>query len=240
MSAAVSAAAVSRLSDTNVTYIGDLAGRYTLSSREESTDGRVKVFACRARSISPQRAFLFAPVPGGVGERLALRFDELGILRANISRALDDGFVAEIDPNWVDIATLASRIDYLKQKRFKALADLRTHKRWVPRQSKSMLVLSGGRKLECFVIDVSASGVAVSADIVVEAGTPVAVGAILGRVVRSLELGFAVQFVQPQEPGKVEALLTTLDGERGAGVADALALAEAAAAKARERAAAKA
>jgi hypothetical protein len=150
---------------------------------------------------------LFAPVSGKVGERLAMRFDDLGILKAQISRNLDDGFVAEIDPAGLDIAALSARIAWLKQKRFRSLADLRAHKRWIPRQSKSTLELADDAKVDCFVIDVSASGAAISADIVVDVGTKLAVGAIPGRVVRKLELGYAVQFAEPQEPGQVEALL---------------------------------
>ena len=47
------------------------------------------------------------------------------------------------------------------------------------------------------MIDVSVSGAAVSAELQPEIGTPLAVGACIGRVVRHLANGFAVQFVEP-------------------------------------------
>lgn len=230
--ASATATTSQRSADTSARYIGDLLGCYTLSSREEGDDGRVKVFACRARSISAQRVVLNAPISGKVGERLAMRFDGLGILKATVARIVPDGFIADIDTTDVDVAALSSRIDWLKQKQLKALTDQREFKRWTPRQSKSTLVLAGNRKLDCLIIDVSVSGVAVSADVVVELGTPLAVGAILGRVVRKLEAGFAVQFVQTQDAELVESLLVTLEAGRRTAVTRALELAEAAAHKA--------
>jgi hypothetical protein len=59
----------------------------------------------------------------------------------------------------------------------------------------------------CFVIDMSPSGAAVSADVQPPVGTPLAVGACVGRVVRHLELGFAVQFVEQQPRDVLERLV---------------------------------
>lgn len=59
----------------------------------------------------------------------------------------------------------------------------------------------------CFIIDMSVSGVAISADVQPDVGTPPAVGACIGRVVRHLELGFAVKFVEDQDREHVERLV---------------------------------
>jgi hypothetical protein len=56
----------------------------------------------------------------------------------------------------------------------------------------------------CFVIDMSVSGAAVSADVQPEIGTPLAVGACIGRVVRLLPDGFAVKFVEQQSRNDFE------------------------------------
>ena len=67
-----------------------------------------------------------------------------------------------------------------------------------------------GTTVECLVKDVSASGVAVCADLVPQVGTPVAVGKVVGRVVRHFSDGYAVQFVQVQDPQTIEALIARL------------------------------
>ena len=82
--------------------------------------------------------------------------------------------------------------------------------RIIPRNPYSTLVLADGTTTECLVKDVSASGIAVSADIVPPIGTAVAVGKVVGRVVRHFEDGFAVQFAQLQELDTVEELIARL------------------------------
>ncbi len=61
--------------------------------------------------------------------------------------------------------------------------------------------------LECFVIDISASGAAVSADVVPDVGTILAIGQVPGKVVRHFAEGFAVKFKQTQRANLVEKLV---------------------------------
>ena len=77
----------------------------------------------------------------------------------------------------------------------------------MPRDPRSAVVLSGGEVLPCLVIDMSASGIAVSADYEPSLGEPLAVGRMVGRVVRRLEVGFAVQFIGSQDLEIVEELM---------------------------------
>jgi hypothetical protein len=53
----------------------------------------------------------------------------------------------------------------------------------------------------------SVSGIAVSADVQPQIGTPLAVGACIGRVVRPLPNGFAVKFVEPQNREDLDRLI---------------------------------
>jgi hypothetical protein len=69
------------------------------------------------------------------------------------------------------------------------------------------LLLADGTAVTCFAIDVSPSGVAVSADIDVEIGTRLAVGRTVGQVVRRFEEGFAVQFDQLQDPALLDYVI---------------------------------
>ena len=99
-------------------------------------------------------------------------------------------------------------IDWLKRRTLKTVSDRRAHKRVLPRETRASLMLGDGRRFDCFIIDMSQSGVAVSADVLPPVGSLAGVGAIPGRVVRHIEAGFAVQFGQVQQIGELEALLT--------------------------------
>jgi hypothetical protein len=69
------------------------------------------------------------------------------------------------------------------------------------------MMLPDGSIENCLVLNLSVSGVAISADTVPAVGTVLAVGTIVGRVVRYFEGGFAVQFVECQSRCDVEARL---------------------------------
>ena len=192
-------------------FIGDMVGSYVLASRALSTD-IPKVFACRARSISVREVVLNAPVIGGVGERLGLSFQELGKLRGKITRKLENGFVAEFELEADERATLDSRILWLKRRSLRAVEDRREHKRVLPRDPSATLVLGQGRQIDCLIIDMSRSGVAVSAYIMLKPGSLVAVGAVAGHVVRQIEAGFALQLAELQDLDTLEGRLTLKTG----------------------------
>ncbi|HEV7718582.1 MAG TPA: PilZ domain-containing protein [Arsenicitalea sp.] len=199
----------------NVRFIGSLNGRYTLSSRTQRGGG-VQVFACRVQSISPKMAVLTAPVCGSQGEWLTAHFPDLGIIRAQISRHLDYGFAVDIAGTDEERAKLGAKINWLKKRVHEAAPDKREHKRTMPRDPRSSLILPNGIKMGCFIIDISMSGVAVSADLNPEIGTPLAIGTVIGRVVRHLDVGFAVKFLALQEAATLEqALVTEWSQQRG-------------------------
>src|SRR6266511_1028132 len=68
-------------------------------------------------------------------------------------------------------------------------------------------MLHDGTTMTCFVIDISVSGAAISADTVPEIATVLAVGKAIGRVVRHFAGGFAVKFVDLHNRDSVEALV---------------------------------
>ena len=61
--------------------------------------------------------------------------------------------------------------------------------------------------MRCHIIDVSMSGVAVSAEIQPPTGTPLAIGACVGRVIRHFPNGFAVKFVKKQSRDELNRLV---------------------------------
>ncbi len=188
-------------------FIGDLMGSYVLASRAQGQSA-VQVFACRARSISAFEAVINAPVSGTPGEGFTATFQGPGLLRGHVARVVDGGFVAGFDCTEHERAILASRIDWLKRKAQKAVSDRRAYKRVLPRETRSRLALGDGTTYECFLIDMSQSGVAVSADVLPPLGSVATVGSVPGRVVRYIEAGFAVKFNLLQQLDRLEAQLT--------------------------------
>ena len=133
-------------------------------------------------------------------------FEEFGVIRAQIAWRIDCGFAMNILANADQRRKLAAKISWVKKRAVADVPDKREHKRTIPRDPSSTLTLADGTTIPCFVIDVSRSGVAVSAELNPEIGTPLAVGKVVGRVVRRLEIGFAVQFLQIQGDDLLESI----------------------------------
>ena len=191
----------------DVRFIGAVAGRYALSERRVGDDGKVSVYACRLCSISTRLAVVVGPVIGREGEVVTAHFDEFGILRGKISRKLPSGFVLDLQLSDAERNKLGGKIIWQKKRVHDQVPDKREHRRILPRDPRTVLTLGDGTQLPCFVIDISQSGAAVSADIWPSLSTPMAVGKLVGRVVRYLDVGFALQFIQPQELDAIEALM---------------------------------
>jgi hypothetical protein len=191
----------------DVRFIGAAAGRYALPDRRPDDSGKVAVYACRLCSISTRIAVIVGPVIGQEGETVTAHFDDFGILRGKICRKLQTGFAMRLTMGDAERDKLGGKIIWQKKKVHDQVPDKREHKRVLPRDPRTILTLADGQQMPCFVIDVSQSGIAVSADIWPGLGTPMAIGKLVGRVVRYLDVGFALQFIQPQEMSQLEILM---------------------------------
>ena len=184
-----------------------LSGRYTLANRRKIT-GMRREFDCRTASISSAELALIAPVSGAIGERVIVHFDEFGTLQGQISRLMKDGFVMRLILGRSQSVLLKMRIDWLDKHHNQIVPDVRAHKRTIPRNPHSTVLLPDGSMRSCLVIDMSVSGVAVCADVDVRIGDVLAVGRVIGRVVRLFPEGFAIQFTDLLDPHAMEYLLT--------------------------------
>ena len=192
-----------------VRFIGPVMGRYALESRMRT--GGVQIFACRLQSISTTQIVASAPVLGCLAEGITVNFEPFGTLRGQVVRHVDGGFGMEIDADPEDRDKLASKIDWYKKRTFAGLTDKRKHRRFMPREPRSALILANGHVLPCLIIDMSASGAAVSADVDPPIGEPLALGRVVARVVRRLEVGFAVRFLSELELETMEEMLRAPD-----------------------------
>jgi hypothetical protein len=186
--------------------LASISGRYVLADKRNIRRER-RQFACRTLSVSPDFLALAGPVCGDPGERVIAHFDELGRLEGRIVQPIVGGFAMSIAMPDAQRAALAARIDWIDRHKKQEVPDGRKYKRTIPKSPYATLVLADGRVMTCFVIDMSRSGVAISADHMPMRGEVLAVGKIIGRVVRIFPEGFALRFVELQHPDDLERRL---------------------------------
>ncbi|MBV8835250.1 MAG: PilZ domain-containing protein [Alphaproteobacteria bacterium] len=181
-----------------------IGGRYSFANRYDP-EGKRREFACRTSRVSPFRMLVSVPIVGMVGERVDAYFHDFGQLNGRISDTAAGGFCLELELERRRREKMADMLKWLEKKQQDVnVQDERAKKRIIPENPHSTLVFSDGSQRSCFVIDVSSSGVAVSADACPEIGTPLAVGSAVGRVVRHFREGFAVKFVHELDAASLE------------------------------------
>ncbi len=175
-----------------------VGGQYTLSNWLDP-EGRPRSFACRTSRVSPFRMIVDVPVVGRLGDRIDTYFGDFGKLEGEISDTVSGSFLLELLLTRPMRQKMSDQLTWLEKKqKDPSIKDERRQARIVPASPHSMLTFADGSMKSCFVIDMSSSGAAVSADVQPEIGTPLAVGACVGRVIRHLDGGFAVKFVEEQ------------------------------------------
>jgi hypothetical protein len=175
-----------------------VGGQYTLSNWLDP-EGKPRSFACRTSRVSPFRMIVDVPVIGRVGDRIGTYFGDFGRMEGEISDTVAGSFLLELMLTRPQRQRMSDQLIWLEKKqKDPTIKDGRKQARIVPASPHSMLTFADGAMKSCFVIDMSPSGAAVSADVRPEIGTPLAVGACVGRVVRHLDGGFAVKFIDEQ------------------------------------------
>ncbi|KQT29359.1 MAG: PilZ domain-containing protein [Bradyrhizobium sp.] len=175
-----------------------VSGSYSLP-RWYDCEGKLRSFACRTKRVSPFRMIVDVPVVGKVGERVTSYFQDFGEFQSTISATLKSGFLMELDMTRARRAWMSEKLTWLEKKqKDDSIRELRRDARFVPQVSHTVLTLADGSTHPCFIIDVSTAGVAVSSEHDPAVGTPLAVGACVGRVIRKFNHGFAVKFAEKQ------------------------------------------
>lgn len=183
-------------------------GSYTLGKWFDP-QGKPRTFACRTTRVSPFRMMVEVPVVGKVGDRITSYFGDFGNLEGAIIDTTSRSFLLELEMAHAMRERLASKLTWLEQKqKDPSVTDARSNARIIPANPHAMLTFADGSTQRCFVIDMSVSGAAVSAELQPQIGLPLAVGACVGRVVRHLPNGFAVKFVEKQSRGELERLIS--------------------------------
>ena len=180
----------------------NLLGRYMLSDRRE--------YPCQVVNMSPGGILLIAPVSGKAGERVIAYVDHLGRLEGQIARVVENGFAMTISATLRKRDKLAAQLTWLANRQILNLPEDRRHGRFAPKNPMARLVLPNGTNVACRVIDLSASGAAVSINPSLRpaVGSAVTIGKTPGRVVRHIEDGFAIEFTRLQHPDSIEDNVT--------------------------------
>jgi hypothetical protein len=188
-------------------FIGDVPGCFVFLERTGRA-WEAQTFPFSARSVSTSRAVIGSDTAVERGERIALRFDTVGIRRALVERPIAGGFIVNFIEGASPDADVDARIAWLNRKTRGRAEDRRVHKRVLPRDSGATLILGADRLVECRIVDMSRSGVAVRAAVQPPVGYLLAIGSVSGRVVRHFEGGFAVRFLELQDLNTLEGLMT--------------------------------
>jgi hypothetical protein len=169
--------------------------------------GNRREFACRTSRVSPFQMMISVPVLGAVGERVVSYFGEFGKLDGWVSQHVENGFLIDLAVPKEKRAQLAGKLSWLEKRQKETVIDARTQERIIPENPHSTLIFADGSTLGCFVIDMSVTGAAVSADVQPAIGAPLAVGRSVGRVIRHFAEGFAVKFERPVDRDYLEHLI---------------------------------
>jgi hypothetical protein len=180
--------------------IVNIAAQFSLSDRRNGR-GERRVFQCRAVFLSARAVGFASPVNVKVGERVIAQINGLGRIEGTVACLLESGFVMGISAGERGCAKLAEKIAWLEKHKNHDVADRRVDPRSVPTDLYSRVTLPDGSIETCAVIDVSASGIALSAATVPEVGTVLVIGKIVGHVVRHFDGGFAAQFIDRLRAG---------------------------------------
>jgi hypothetical protein len=184
-----------------------IGGQYTLAKWFDA-QGKPRTFACRTSRISPFRMMVAAPVLGKVGDPISSYFGDFGKLNGVISDTASGSFLLELEMTKALREKFATKLTWLdKRQKNPNIRDGRKQPRIVPASPHSSLTLADGTIRSCFVVDMSTTGAAVSAEVQPLIGMPLAVGACVGRVIRHLPDGFAVKFVEEQKRNDLERLV---------------------------------
>lgn len=165
-----------------------LFGRYMLTDRRE--------LPCQTIDASAGGLAISAPVIGHIGQRVVVYLDHLGRLEGDIVRHLRDGFAIKLRLSPAKRDKIADTLTWLANRSELGLPEDRRHERIEPVHKRTQVTLADGTMHPGMLVDVSLSGAFVKCAVQPQKDELVTIGATRGRVVRSSESGFAVEFVR--------------------------------------------
>jgi hypothetical protein len=180
-----------------------MAGWYRLSPHADFSKG-VKVFPCTIVKVSEMAVAFTGSIAGSVGEWAEVCFRHLGRFEGPILQVAKNSLVMRIVATQQERASLAAKLAWFADGN---RVERRRFERFVPDVQHSVLSLSNGETMPCQLINYSAGGAAVYADVTPTTGTALKIAHVGAEVVRDFNGGFAVNFMTVQDQQAIETLL---------------------------------
>ncbi|MEM7398762.1 MAG: PilZ domain-containing protein [Pseudomonadota bacterium] len=167
-----------------------LKGRFMVEDTQE--------YQCEVFNMSPGGMALWAPYSPRVGERIISYIEQMGGLDGRVARTFEGGFAVEFKISARKRERIANVLTWYNSGDHKVEA--RVHERFIPRIPEQKLILPSGTVHDCRVIDVSLSGASIAIQLRPDIDSLVVLARHRGRVVRHHDEGFAIEFVEVQDP----------------------------------------
>ena len=156
---------------------------------------------CTVMDMSMGGVALRTEVDPTVGEAVIVALPQIGLLRGRVARVFAGGFAVAFEQGRAQRERVASYLTWVVASRLDPELEERAFERIVPFRRVVAISVAGKPTVAARIVDMSRSGVALTATATVSLGDPVTVGGTRAVVVRLLEGGFAARFVEPLGPG---------------------------------------
>ncbi len=166
-----------------------LLGRFMRSDRKE--------FDCESIDASTDGIAFASDAGVQPGERIVAYLNQIGRVEGRVTQIFARGFAIQMNVPAAKRNKLATQLAWLANRQSLGLPEERRHERIAPRDRYTILRLDNGREYTATLIDVSTSGAALNVDCEPPIGAHVFVGATPAEVVRHVNCGIAVQFLDP-------------------------------------------
>jgi hypothetical protein len=184
-------------------FEGGLSSNFTMS------DGlSVRVIPCKIESLSASAMRIVTDEVVPLMQPVWIDLEGFGPIRATVEAVREDGFICQNVLNEPARRRLNVWVAWLTRVRRGVDADKRSFLRTRPHDSRTTVAFEDGQVIAVRLQNISRSGAAVLSDHVALPGTPVMVGRVPGKVVRTFTGGFAVSFDRVLETTETDWLVS--------------------------------
>lgn len=174
-----------------------IPGRYSLSDGVDRS--------CVTENISSEGVALRSLVRPPVSAEITCDLRAVGRLVGRCRRHTESGFVLSIRSASAPLNLVASRLREIASQQAATATSIRVAERFVPKNTRTTISLSDGTCLEASIVNVSQTGVALSAETRPAVDTIVVVGRMPARIVRHFDAGIGATFLRPLPVDQVSA-----------------------------------
>lgn len=170
--------------------------------------GGVRVVPCTIISLSASAMRIDTDEAVGLGQATWVDIEGFGPIRASIESVRHDGFLCQNLLNAPARRRLGIWVAWLARRNGRIERDKRGFMRSRPYDTRTTIAFEDGEMIAVELRDVSRSGAAVNTDFAAMPGAAVMVGQVMGRIGRTFQGGFAVEFDHLLEGADADRLVS--------------------------------